>query len=166
MDKLLEFTVPVLANGLTVLEGYVAKAEEATRDGSFTEAAIVGARLAPDMMTFAGQIQRASDTTKIGIARIVGVHTPTFVDDETTLNELRERVRKTKRFLAEIDLGNSVPNDNAIEFKFGPVHKRFSRDQYVQRFLLPNFFFHVSTAHAILRHLGIRVGKLNYLGLS
>lgn len=166
MQQLIEFTTPALKHGMGVLSAYVSIAEEHVRGGGAPEEEIVAARLAPDMMPFSGQIQRASDTAKNGTARLLGVKAPSFADVENTFTELHERIDKTVRFLGEVRSTTSQGHGDVIEFKFGPVDKQFTAQQYVQNFLLPNFYFHVATAHGILRHLGVKVGKLNYLHID
>ena len=160
-----DVTIPVLIRGLTVLSGYIDKAATYAVDNKFDPSILVNARLAPDMSSLAGQVQRASDTSKGAITRLTGASVPGFPDTETTLDELKQRIAKTIDLLKAVkpqDLDGS--DSKPIELKFGKLAKTFSGDEYVLKFLLPNFFFHVATAHAILRHNGMKVGKLDYLG--
>jgi hypothetical protein len=158
-------TIPVLIRGLTVLSGYIDKAGSYATDNKFDPSVLVNARLAPDMSSLAGQVQRASDTSKGAIARLTGASVPGFPDTETTLDELKQRIAKTIDLLKAVkpqDLDGS--ESKPIELKFGKLAKTFRGDEYVTKFLLPNFFFHVTTAHDILRHNGLKIGKLDYLG--
>ena len=154
--------VPAYVRGLQVLSRYLDKAADHA-----DAAALPGARLAPDMLPLAGQIQRASDTSKNAIARLLGIDAPKFEDNETTLAELKVRVDKTIAFVAGADtaaLDASVERD--ITLAFGEFKKTFDGEDYVLSFALPNFYFHVAMAHAILRNQGVAVGKLDYLGAA
>ena len=127
--------------------------------------ALVAARLAPDMYTLAGQVQRASDSAKGCAARLGGIDNPSFPDNETTFAELQSRIAMTVAFLQgvkpeQIDGSEHKP----IEFKAGATTLKFTGQSYLQTFALPNFFFHVTTAYAILRHRGVAVGKMDFLG--
>lgn len=160
-----DVTIPVLIRGLTVLSGYIDKAGAHAADNKLDPSVLVNARLALDMLPLAGQIQRASDTSKGAIARLTGKSVPSFPDTEMTLDELKQRIAKTIDLLKTVkpeDLDGS--DSKPIELKFGKMAKTFRGDEYVTMFLLPNFFFHVTTAHDILRHNGLKVGKLDYLG--
>jgi len=124
----------------------------------------VGARLAPDMLTLAGQIQRASDSAKGAAARLAGIENPSFADDETTFADLQERIVKTRRFLEGVS-AEQIDGSAArsIELNLG-TKVTFRGDDYLLNFALPNFYFHVTTAYDILRHSGVPVGKMDYLG--
>lgn len=160
-------TVPAYVRGLHVLTRYLDKALAAVADGHGSDEALVQARLAPDMLPLAGQIQRASDTSKLAIARLLGVDAPLFADDETSLAQLKERTAKT---LAWIETADTAALDAAgtreITLTFGPHKRTLGGEEFVTTFALPNFYFHVATAHAILRNAGIAVGKLDYLGAA
>jgi len=130
-------------------------------------ALLVEARLYPDMLTLAGQVQRASDAAKGCAARLSGTQPPSFPDTEKSFPELQERIRKT------IDYIKSVPSsqidgseEREIRFKAGKSEYNFTGQQYLQAFAIPNFFFHVTVAYAILRHKGIEIGKMDFLGRS
>lgn len=154
---------PLLA-GLTTLSTYLDKAEAYAADNKFDPSVLVNARLAPDMLPLAGQVQRASDSAKGAVGRLTGGEVPSYADTETTLAELKERVAKTIAFLLSVpkekfDGSESRP----VELKLGGYAKTFTGAGYALGFLLPNFLFHVTTAHAILRHNGMKVGKVDYL---
>jgi hypothetical protein len=153
-------SIPVLTRGLDNLAA-VLKKGEAYPGG----AELVEARLAPDMLTLAGQVQRASDTSKGCAARLAGIGAPNFPDEEKSFADLQERIAKTKTFLQsvrpeQIDGSETKP----IEFNAGPSALKFTGESYLLTFVLPNFFFHVTTAYDILRHRGVALGKLDYLG--
>lgn len=164
LDRIL---VPTYLRGLTVLSRYIDKAAAHVAANGLADEAIVQARLAPDMLTFAGQIQRASDTAKGGIARLLGIDAPRFEDNETTLAELKARIDRTRAFVASADrAGIAAAEDREITLKAGALERRFDGVGYVIDFAVPNFNFHVAIAHAILRHAGVAVGKLDYLGAA
>jgi hypothetical protein len=153
-------SVPLLLRGLNILTSLLTKIE-AHPDSTM----LVDARLAPDMMTLVGQVQRASDTAKGCAARLAGVEPPSFADTEKSLTDLRLRIAKTVEFLQsfkpeQIDGSESKP----ITFKGGPNTFNFIGQNYLFTFVLPNFFFHITTAYAILRHNGVTLGKMDYLG--
>ncbi|MBB5208316.1 DUF1993 domain-containing protein [Chiayiivirga flava] len=159
-------TVPAYTRGLRVLSRYLDKAIEFSAANP-SAPALIDARLAPDMLTLAGQVQRASDTSKLAIARLLGSEAPKFDDNETTLEQLRDRVAKT---LAYIETADSAALDAAatreINLTFGPTKHTFAGEDFVTTFALPNFYFHLAIAHGILRHAGVAIGKLDYLGAA
>jgi hypothetical protein len=158
-------SVPVLLRALDQLSAILDKAEAHAATAKIEPAALVQARLAPDMLTLAGQVQRASDSAKGTAARLSGVANPSFADDETSFAELQARIAKTRAFLAGIDA--ALLEDSAermLDIKLGAVQRAFRGDDYLLGFGLPNFFFHITTAYDILRHNGVPIGKMDYLG--
>ncbi|GAB3627338.1 hypothetical protein PTE30175_02024 [Pandoraea terrae] len=158
-------SVPVYLRGLAVLADYVKKARDHVQANQLDPAALFDARLAPDMLPFSGQIQRASDTSKFAIARLTGIESPKFEDNETTFEHLIERVGKTEAFIAgvsEDQFAGAEGREITLRFKEYQT-KMFSVD-YLFNFALPNFYFHVTTTHDILRAQGIAVGKADFLG--
>ena len=153
-------SIPLLVRGLGNLSA-VLKKGEAHPDAT----GLVEARLAPDMFTLAGQIQRASDTAKGCAARLAGIDNPSFADTETTFAQLQERIAKTVDFLQGVKREQiDGTEDKPISFKAGPYMLNFTGASYLATFVVPNFFFHVTTAYDILRHKGVAVGKMDYLG--
>lgn len=153
-------SISVLLRGLKNLSSVLRKGEAHPGSKSFVEA-----RLAPDMLTLAGQIQRASDTAKGCAARLGGIDNPSFPDEEKTFADLQTRIARTIAFLQSvkperIDGSEGKP----IEFKAGSTTLKFTGESYLLNFVIPNFFFHVTTAYAILRNKGVTIGKLDYLG--
>lgn len=160
-----ELTVPVLLRGLAVLSDYVDKAAAFAAENNIDPTVLVTARLAPDMQSFAGQIQRASDNAKGAMVRLAGIEPPSFPDTETNFEELKARIAKTVALLNAITPDQLVgAEDRVVEMKFRSAAGRFSGAGYLTQILLPNFFFHVTTAHDILRHNGLKIGKLDYFG--
>ena len=144
-----------------ILDKAVSQAK--ARDMQLSE--LLEARLAPDMHPFPRQIQITSDIAKLAAARLSGAEEPSFPDTESTFPELQARIAKT------IDYLKSVPRekfdgaeDRAITLKFPQGEVSFVGRDFVTNFVLSNFFFHVTTAYDILRHKGIEIGKMDYLG--
>jgi len=158
-------TVPVFLRGLDVLQHYVDLAERHAQEKGLDPQTLVDARLAPDMFGFAAQIQRSSDTAKNTIGRLSDIAPPKMADDETTLPQLRERIAATQRFLHSVEAAAlEGAQDRAVSLSAGKLKADFNGSDYLLTFALPNFFFHVATAHGILRQQGVAVGKLDYLG--
>jgi hypothetical protein len=163
--SLYEISVPVFTRGLGqltyILEKGLAHAQAAGTDP--TE--LMNARLAPDMFTLAGQIQSASDAAKFGVARIAGVTAPSFPDTEATYAELQARVTKTVDYLQTVDRASIDGfEEREVSMKVRGNELKFTAQRYLLQFSLPNFFFHVTTAYDVLRHNGVPLGKLDYLG--
>jgi hypothetical protein len=153
-------SIPLLVRGFDNLAA-VLKKGEAHPDA----ATLVEARLAPDMFTLAGQIQRASDTAKGCAARLAGIDNPSFADTETTFAHLQERIAKTRDFLQSVKPAQiDGSEDKTISIKAGSSVMNFTGAGYLTTFAIPNFYFHVTTAYDILRHKGVEVGKMDYLG--
>jgi uncharacterized protein len=159
-------TVPVLQRGLSALKLYLDKAEAYATDKKIESSVLVAGRLAPDMLPLSGQYQRATDTAKFAIARLTGVEAPRFEDNETTIAELRERLAKADSFLSSIsqDAFDGSDEREVTIPAGGGATVTMRGDEYLPLFVLPNFYFHVAMAHAILRAQGAPVGKRDYLG--
>jgi hypothetical protein len=160
-------STPVFLRGLNVLSAELTKARAHADAQGIAHAELLGSRLAPDMLTLASQVQRASDTSKASVERLTGVAAPKFPDDETSIEQLQERIAKTVAYLDSVGAEHFTGcAQRQIEMKFGEFRPVFTGDKYLLEFGLPNFFFHLTTAHGILRNLGVKVGKLDYLGIQ
>jgi hypothetical protein len=160
-----DVSVPVLVRGLGVMSEYLEKAAAHAREHQFPPANLLNARLAPDMMSLAGQVQRASDNAKGGIARLANVEAPSFPDNEVTLEDLKARIARTISFLESVDPKKLEGSESRpVELKLRSFSGTLSGQRYLLQVLLPNFFFHVTTAHDILRHNGLQIGKADYFG--
>jgi uncharacterized protein len=158
-------SVPVFIRGLRVLSTLIGKAQAYAEAHKIAPAVLLDARLAPDMLPLTGQIQRASDTSKLSGQRLSGVAAPRFEDTETSFEELQQRIAKTIAYLETLQPAAFQGSEaRTVQLNFGDFKPNFSGDNYLLTFALPNFFFHVTTAHDILRHNGLAVGKLDYLG--
>jgi len=123
-------------------------------------------RLAPDMLPFTKQIQIASDAAKGCVARLAGQPVPSYEDNEATLEELAERIRKTRDFVLSVPaeaFEGSETREITIPRRSGDPLK-FDGLSYLRNFALPNFYFHATTTYALLRHAGVPLGKTDYLG--
>lgn len=158
-------SAPVFLRMLGNLDALLDKAEKYAKERNFDPNLLVTSRLAPDMRPLSAQIQFASDTSKFAIARLSGGAAPPMADTETTIAELRERIKKT------VDYIKSVPasavdgsEEREVVLKFPNGEMKFTGLAYLTGFVLPNFLFHVTTAYAILRHNGVPLGKGDFLG--
>lgn len=160
-----EISVPVLLRGLGQLEHVLAKGIAHAKENGTSPDKYVDCRLAPDMLTLAGQVQRASDTAKATIARITGVQAPSFADDESTMEQLIARSGKTRAFVDGVDRALfDTAAGREVEIKLGGNPVKFTGQSYLLQFGLPNFFFHLTTAYDVLRNQGVPIGKRDYLG--
>lgn len=158
--------LPTFELGLTGLSAVLAKAEAHAAAKKFDSAVLLGTRLAPDMFALTRQVQIATDQAKNGSARLAGVEPPRFEDNETTIAQLQDRIAKTLAFLKTLDRkAIDAAAEREITFPLGPVKKgQMKGDDYLNHFMLPNFYFHITAAYAILRHCGVDVGKMDFLG--
>lgn len=158
-------SVPVFIRIFGNLSEILKKAEAHAAAKKIDPSVLVNARLAPDMFPLARQIQIASDAAKGAGARLAGVDIPSFADTETTFAELQERIAKTITFLEGLKPEQFDGSDNRdVTVKTGGREFKAPGQFYLFNFAFPNFFFHVTTAYAILRHNGVEIGKMDYLG--
>ena len=158
-------SVPVFKNMLGNLSHLLDKAQAHAEAKKFDPSALTQYRLAPDMLPFTRQILIACDAAKNGIARISGVEAPKFEDKEATFPELKERIQKTLDYLDSVPAAKlDGTEDKEITFPSGRDSTRTMKAQaYLLNWAMPNVFFHVTTAYAILRHNGVELGKGDYL---
>ena len=160
-----QVSVPGFVRGLTVLAELLKKAEQYVEQRGSVPDAMISARLADDMLPLSAQVQRASDTSKMSVQRLSGVPAPKFEDNETSFDQLQERIANTIAYLNSVGAAHFDGSEaRAITLNFGSASREFKGDEYLLTFALPNFYFHVVTAHGILRNQGVPVGKLDYLG--
>jgi hypothetical protein len=158
-------SVPVFTRMLSNLCTWLDKAEAHAQAKKFEPAVYLEARLAPDMLPFTKQVQIACDSAKFCVSRLGGVDAPKFDDTEASIGELRERVRATIAFVQSVPaskIDGSEANDVTIARRDGPM--TLKGEAYLKHYVFPNFFFHVTTAYALLRHNGVELGKMDYLG--
>ena len=155
-----EASVPVFVKSLTNMRNWLGKAAEEKG-----EAGLMEARLAPDMRPLPAQYQMASDSAKNALARLTGTEAPSMPDTEASFAELKDRCDRTIRYLEEFDaaaLDGSEDREVVLTFPNGMGY-RFIGSEYLAGFALPNFYFHVTTAYAILRNAGVQLGKPDFL---
>jgi hypothetical protein len=151
---------------LTGLSGVLDKAQAFATAKKIEPSVLLNARLAPDMFALTRQVQAATDLAKNGGARLAGIEPPRYEDTETTIEALKARLTKTVAFLKSLDAkAIDASADREISFPLGPTHKgQMKGEDYLNHFVLPNVYFHATAAYAILRHNGVDVGKMDYLG--
>ena len=160
-------SVPVMVRSLTALSKILDKAVAQAKAEDKPLAGLLEARLAPDMRPFPFQIQSASDAAKGCAARLAGIEAPSMPDTETTFPELSARLKKTIDFLNTIKPEQlKGAEDREIVLKFPNGEFKFTGRDFLAGFALPNFFFQVTTAYALLRHKGIAIGKMDFLGAA
>ena len=155
----------VFKKALTQLLHVMEKGVANAKARGFETSVLVGSRLAPDMLPFAKQIQLTSDFAKNSMARLAGVDPPKFEDIETTMDELFARVRKTLDYIDSVPAASfegSEERDIKIPLRDRTVE--FKGLEFLQKWALPNFFFHHVTAYNLLRHNGVDIGKKDFLG--
>lgn len=159
-----DLTVPVYTAMLNNLLALMDKAEANAAERKFDTDVLSAARLAPDMIPFRGQVTLATDHVKGSISRLAGREIPSWPDTEQNFAELRARIGKALDLLAAVqpvDLADSQARD--IVLRLGGNDMTLSGLDYLTRFALPNFYFHITTAYAILRANGVPVGKRDYI---
>ncbi|KMN37585.1 hypothetical protein VI26_02885 [Chromobacterium sp. LK1] len=158
-------SVPVLIRGLNNLSALLDKAAADADARKIAPEVLLNARLAPDMFALTRQVQIASDSAKGCVARLAGVEVPSYADEEASFDELRQRIAKTVAYVqgfAAAQIDGSETREVVLKVRGEEI--RFSGQSYLLGFVLPNFYFHITTAYAILRHNGVPLGKMDYLG--
>ena len=157
--------VPALIHSLTAMSKILDKAEAHAEAKKIKPEVIPQLRLIGDMLPFWRQITIACDHAKGMSARLAGAEVPSFADSETTVADLKARIAKTVDFIATIpESAFATAEGRTINVKAGPRDLTFPAMKYYQGYALPNFFFHLTTAYAILRANGVEVGKVDFLG--
>ena len=163
-QPLYDFSVPVFVKALTNLKAQLVKAQVFCAEKKVEESILLQTRLAIDMLPFIKQVQIASDNAKGTAARLVGTEPPKMEDVEQSLPELMIRIDKTIAFLETLtpeQFGDAA--HTKIRLSYFP-EKHFLGGEFLSEYGVPNFFFHVVTAYAILRQVGVNIGKADYMG--
>jgi hypothetical protein len=159
-------SAPVFSRILGNMLHWLDRAEAHAQARKFDPSNYLGLRLAPDMLPFVRQIQIVSDGAKGCMSRLAGTEIPKWEDTEASLDELRARIRKTIEHVQSFSAAQLDGSDEraiAIPMRSGdPLN--FSGETFLKHFALPNFFFHATTAYALLRHAGVELGKADFLG--
>jgi uncharacterized protein len=156
--------VPSFLQILPCLSGILDKAQSYAAQKKIEPAVLLTARLYPDMFPFTRQIQIATDFAKGAVARLAGGEPPKYDDTESSFDELKARVARTIAFVKEFKPSQiDGSEDRDITITVGSAPRQFKGENYLMNFALPNFFFHATTAYAILRHNGVELGKRDFL---
>jgi hypothetical protein len=159
-------SLPVFEIGLNALSAILDKAEAYATAKKFDSSVLLNSRLSPDMFALVRQVQTAADHAKNGSSRLAGVEAPRYEDNETTIAQLKARLANTVAYLKTLDRKQiDASADREIIFPMGPTNKgRMKGEDYLNHYMLPNFYFHFMAAYAILRHCGVDIGKRDFLG--
>ena len=159
-------SIPVFKQMLGGLSGVLAKAEAHVAAKKIDPNALLQARLFPDMFPLLRQVQVATDFAKSVSARLAGVDVPKLDDNEQTFADLQSRITTVLTFIEGLDVAlfEEAATREIVTQAGTPKEKRFTGASYIFNYGLPHFFFHTTTAYAILRHNGVEVGKKDYIG--
>lgn len=159
-------SVPVFKQMLTALSDVLKKAEAHVTEKNIEPNALLQARLFPDMFPLVRQVQIAADFAKGVSSRLAGVEVPSWPDTEVTFADLQALIAKALTYIGSLDAAQFDGSENReIVLRPGtPKEKKLVGSAYLQNYGLPQFFFHATTAYAILRHNGVEIGKRDYMG--
>ena len=159
-------SIPVFEISLNALSVLLDKAEAYAEAKKIDPAALLNTRLFPDMFPLTRQVQIACDQAKNGAARLAGLEPPKHEDNEKTFAELKARIAKALAYVKTLDAkAIDAAADRQVTFPLGPNNKGHMKGaDFLNHFVLPNFYFHLTTAYDILRHCGLEVGKRDFLG--
>jgi uncharacterized protein len=154
-----------LTKALRSIDGWLDKAEKLAAAKRFDVAVVLNDRLAPDMGAFIYQVQSACDYIKGGAAWLSGQKPPRHEDNERTVAELRERIRKTAAFVESVRQDQyAEAAGRKVSVSWAPDGSVIKGEDYLLQVVVPNAYFHIAMAYAILRHNGVDVGKMDFLG--
>ena len=160
-----DVSIPVLTRGLTNLSAILDKAAAHAAAKKFDSVVLAQARLFPDMYPLVRQVQIACDTAKGAAGRLAGIEIPKHEDTEATFAELKARIAKTLDFVKSVNAAQLKDAESrAIEIKFPNGGWKFTGIGYLNDFVMPNFYFHLSVVYALLRKSGVEIGKGDFLG--
>jgi hypothetical protein len=158
---------PVFLRGLRNLSAILTKAAAEAPEKGLEPSALLEKRLAPDMFPLVRQVQIASDHAKGAMARLAGVEVPKFEDTEASFDELQQRLSRVRDFVQSVNADQvDGSEERAVVLRIGGQDMTFSGQTYLLQFALPNFYFHLTTAYAILRQNGISIGKRDFIGTA
>lgn len=160
-------SVPVFKKTLAALDAVLTKTEQHIADRKIDPDAFLQARLFPDMFTFVRQVQIACDFAKSVPARLANVDVPSYDDNEKTFEDLHARIAKTLKFVDTVDAAKFAGSEGrSVVLRPGTPRERTfdGGEAYLYAYGIPQFFFHATTAYALLRHNGVELGKKDYMG--
>ena len=162
-----EISIPMFINNFNILSRILLKAEKDAEKRKIDKSVFINARLAPDMLPLTKQIQIGTDMVRLGIGRLAGVEAPSFKDNEATFSDLQKRIQKTISFLKKIKSKQMDDSDlKKIELSIGKRKQVFKFKNgyiYLSEWVIPHFFFHMTTTYNILRANGINLGKRDFV---
>jgi hypothetical protein len=157
--------VPNLLQSLEAFDAILEKAAAHAAAKGIAESAFLQARLFPDMFPFVRQVQIATDMAKGGVGRLGGAEVPRMEDNEASFDELRARIRRTCDFIRSVPAADvDGSEDRDITLQAGKRTLEFKGQPYLLNFVIPNVYFHLATAYALLRHNGVELSKGDFLG--
>jgi len=160
-----DLTVPQLKHTLTNLDRWLTKAGEHAQSKGMSEDTLLGARLAPDQFALVRQVQVVTDNAKFVPGRLAAKEWPGHPDTETSLAQLHERIASVKGYLDTFQPSDfDGAHERQIVLPWMTKGQHLTAPDYVVQFAMPNFYFHVVTAYGIMRHLGVPLGKMDYIG--
>ena len=157
--------VPVLTGMLSNLDAILSKAEADAEARNIDPQVFLDGRIAPDMLNLIKQVQIMTDMAKGGASRLTGNEVPSWPDNEQTFADLHQRLAATRSHLASFkpeQFENAETRSIVLKFPSGEL--KFTGKDYFLKFVIPNFYFHYTTAYAILRHNGVQIGKRDFMG--
>jgi hypothetical protein len=164
-SSLSQASVTVFETGLNALSGVLDKAAAFAAAKKIDASVLLNSRLSPDMFNLTRQVQVVTDQARRGSARLAGTEPPSYEDTETTIDQLKARLAKTVAYLKTLDPKQiDAATDREITFPLGTNKAEMKGGDYLNHFVLPNFYFHLTAAYAILRHCGVDIGKRDFLG--
>ena len=160
-------SVPAFRRTLRALSVILDKADAHAAASKIEPSVLLSARLFPDMFALAKQVQLTCDFAKNGVARLSGVDAPKFEDKEASFPDLKARITATLGFIESLKGGQvDGTEEKRITLTIAGTERHFSGRDYLLYFVLPNFYFHATTAYDILRHNGVALGKRDYMGIN
>jgi uncharacterized protein len=160
-----ESSIPVLIRYLNNLSALLTKGASHASQKEIEGSVLVNARLFPNMFALARQVQIACDISKGAAARLSGIEAPAYEDTEASFEELQTRISNTLKYLESVPADKiDGTEEKAITLKAGDSEYNFTGKNYLLFFVFPNVFFHITTTFNILRHNGVEIGKMDYLG--
>ena len=164
MPAMYDASVPTVTRAMNNLINVLQKGAAHAEAKKIEPSVLISARLYPDMFPLSKQVQIVSDVSKIGISRLAGVEPPKWEDTEVSFADLQERLKKTIAYLATLKAEQFDDGTRMVTFPTASEPQTWPGSRYLFMRVLPNVFFHCSTAYNILRHSGVEIGKADFLG--
>jgi len=164
-NSMYQGSAQVFVHNLKNLSKLLKKATADARERGYDPSVLLNTRLAPDMFPLIRQVQVTTDNAKGCSARLAGVDVPSYQDNETNFAELQERIKRTMAFIRSLKAAQFEGSDTRVVVMKTPIgNLTFNGADYLNGWALPNFYFHYAAAYSLLRHNGVQLGKLDYLG--